>query len=192
MLWFCPRGRAVALYSCDYLFKVHQENISQVFGWISVYITKKKPQTLKQISHCRPTSPSKLVCLPCFSLPPGQNKAPACQSKLWLLEEPTHEKQAQGFDGWLSIFHWKAYQNSWSSVTPELCASRLPMSREAAGVPRVSRPRQSCGLSLRPGQAGLSPPPACPAPTPGCRGPVLRCSAGGPAALLPARLDLFF
>lgn len=28
----------------------------QVFGWIAEYIIKKKIQTLKQISHCRPTS----------------------------------------------------------------------------------------------------------------------------------------
>lgn len=37
-------------------------------------LLRKKVQTLKQISHCRPASLAKLVCLPCFNLPLGQKK----------------------------------------------------------------------------------------------------------------------
>lgn len=37
-----PQGEDVALHSCDCLFKVCQENVSQVFGRISVYTIKNK------------------------------------------------------------------------------------------------------------------------------------------------------
>lgn len=97
----------------------YARKICQVFGWIAIYIIKKKTQTLKQISHCRPTSLSKLVCLPCFSLPLGQNKVSACQRKLWLLEEPTHEKQTWEF--W-----WLAFHSSLKNL-PKLLEQHYPL-----------------------------------------------------------------
>lgn len=53
------------MYSCDWLFKVCQENVSQVFGYIAVYTIKTKnanPQTdlTSQIHNPLQVGPSSL------------------------------------------------------------------------------------------------------------------------------------